>query len=79
MKLSAQALGGDIAQRLNELNQSRDIKAAYHGFDRANSPIRKYPEYSTATGVVPIQGTDPAARQDALTQVPGFLARFLAN
>jgi dienelactone hydrolase len=52
---------------------------AYHGFDRANSPIRKYPEYRTATGVVPIQGTDPAARQDALTRVPAFLARFLAN
>jgi dienelactone hydrolase len=52
---------------------------AYHGFDRANSPIREYPEYRTATGVVPIQGTDPAARQDALTLVPGFLARFLAN
>lgn len=52
---------------------------AYHGFDRANSPIREYPEYRTAAGVVPIQGTDPAARQDALTRVPAFLARFLQN
>ena len=52
---------------------------AYHGFDRANSPIREFPEYRTAAGVVPIQGTDPAARQDALTRVPTFLARFLLN
>lgn len=52
---------------------------AYHGFDRANSPIREYPEYRTAAGVVPIQGTDPAARQDALTRVPAFLARSLQN
>jgi dienelactone hydrolase len=52
---------------------------AYHGFDRANSPIREYPEYRTATEVVPIQGTDPAAREDVLTRVLAFLARFLAN
>jgi dienelactone hydrolase len=52
---------------------------AYHGFDRANSPVREFPEYRTSTGVVPIQGTDPAARQDALTRVPAFLARFLQN
>ena len=52
---------------------------AYHGFDRANSPIREFPEYRTAAGVVPIQGTDLAARQDALTRVPAFLARLLMN
>jgi dienelactone hydrolase len=52
---------------------------AYHGFDRANSPIHEYPEYRTSAGVVPILGTDPAARQDALTRVPAFLARFLQN
>jgi dienelactone hydrolase len=52
---------------------------AYHGFDRVNSPIREFPEYRTAAGVVPIQGTDPAARQDALTRVPAFLARCLMN
>ena len=33
----------------------------------------------TAAGIVPIQGTDPAARQDALARVPAFLARFLLN
>jgi hypothetical protein len=29
------------------------------------------------SGVVPIIGTDPAARQDALRRVPEFLARYL--
>jgi len=52
---------------------------AYHGFDRANSPRRELPEYRTAAGVVPIVGTEPAARQDALSRVPDFLGRFLMN
>ena len=52
---------------------------AYHGFDRANSPRRELPEYRTTAGVVPIVGTEPAARQDALTRVPAFLARLLMN
>jgi dienelactone hydrolase len=51
----------------------------YHGFDRANAPRRELPEYRTAAGVIPIVGTDPAARQDAFTRVPAFLARFLMN
>jgi dienelactone hydrolase len=52
---------------------------AYHGFDRANSPRRELPEYRTAADVVPVVGTEPAARQDALSRVPTFLARFLVN
>jgi dienelactone hydrolase len=52
---------------------------AYHGFDRANSPRRELPEYRTAAGVVPVVGTEPAARQDALSRVPAFLGRFLMN
>jgi hypothetical protein len=28
---------------------------------------------------VPVVGTEPAARQDALSRVPAFLARFLVN
>jgi dienelactone hydrolase len=52
---------------------------AYHGFDRANAPRRELPEYRTAAGVVPIVGTEPAARQDALSRVPAFLGRFLMN
>jgi dienelactone hydrolase len=50
---------------------------AYHGFDAPNNQIRELPAYRTRAGVVPIVGTDPAARADALTRVPGFLGRFL--
>jgi dienelactone hydrolase len=50
---------------------------AYHGFDAPNQPRRELPDYRTRTGVVPIVGTDPAARQDALTRVPAFLAPYL--
>jgi len=35
------------------------------------------PAYRTRAGVVPIIGTDPAGRQDALTRVPAFLSRYL--
>jgi len=52
---------------------------AYHGFDRADSPRRELPEFRTAAGIIPIVGTDPAARQDALSRVPIFLERFLMN
>jgi dienelactone hydrolase len=52
---------------------------AYHDFDWPNMPRHESPNFRTAAGVVPIQGTDPAARQDALSRVPAFLARFLMN
>jgi dienelactone hydrolase len=52
---------------------------AYHGFDRADSPRRELPEFRTAAGVVPIVGTESAARRDAISRVPAFLARFLMN
>jgi dienelactone hydrolase len=52
---------------------------AYHGFDAPNNPQRELPEYKTREGVVPIIGTDPAARADALLRVPAFLDRYLKN
>jgi dienelactone hydrolase len=52
---------------------------AYHGFDRADSPRRELPQFRTAAGVIPIVGTEPAARRDALSRVPAFLARFMMN
>lgn len=52
---------------------------AYHGFDRPKAPRRELPEFRTATGIVPIIATDPAAREDARARVPAFLARFLMN
>ena len=53
--------------------------AAYHDFDAPNLPRRERPEFTTTGGVVPITGTDPAARQDAFGRVPAFLARFLGE
>lgn len=52
---------------------------AYHGFDRADLPRRELPEYRTAAGIVPIVGTEPAARRDVLSRVPAFLARYMMN
>ena len=51
---------------------------AYHHFDWPNLPRRELP-FRTAAGLVRIEGTDPAARQDAFSRVPSFLARFLSN
>ena len=50
---------------------------AYHAFDVPNLYRVELPAYRTRAGVVPIVGTDPAARQDALARVPAFLARHL--
>ena len=52
---------------------------AVHAFDAPNQPRRELPDYRTRAGVVPIIGTDPAARQDVLTRVPAFLARYLTT
>jgi dienelactone hydrolase len=51
-------------------------RGAYHHFDWPNLPQRELP-FRTAAGVVRIEGTDPAARQDAFSRVPAFLSRFL--
>jgi dienelactone hydrolase len=51
---------------------------AYHHFDWPNLPPRQLP-FRTASGAIRIEATDPAARQDAFTRVPAFLARFLLN
>jgi hypothetical protein len=40
--------------------------------------VLRLPAYRTRAGVVPIVGTEPAARQDAIARVPAFLARYLA-
>jgi dienelactone hydrolase len=50
---------------------------AYHAFDAPNLTQRELPDYRTRAGVVPIVGTNPAARNDALQRVPEFLARYL--
>ncbi len=50
---------------------------AYHDFDWPDMPVHESAKFRTADGVVPIQGTNLAARQDALKRVPDFLDRYL--
>lgn len=52
---------------------------AYHDFDWPDLPVHAVPAYRTSSGIVPIIGTDPAAREAALTRVPEFLARYLRD
>jgi dienelactone hydrolase len=52
---------------------------AYHAFDAPNVPIRELPKYVTRAGVVPIVGTDPAARADAMLRAPAFFGRYLKD
>jgi dienelactone hydrolase len=51
---------------------------AYHAFDAPDLARTELPAYRTRAGVVPIIGTDPAARQDARVRLPAFLALHLA-
>jgi dienelactone hydrolase len=51
---------------------------AAHDFDFPNELRRERPEW-TINGVVPVTGTDPAARADAQQRVPAFLAAHLMN
>lgn len=50
---------------------------AYHDFDYPDMPLRNQPQYTTRDGVVPITGTEPTARADALQRVPAFFANYL--
>jgi dienelactone hydrolase len=50
---------------------------AYHDFDWPHMTVHQRPDDRTAAGVVPITGTNPAARADAFERVPAFLERAL--
>jgi dienelactone hydrolase len=52
---------------------------AYHTFDAPNMALHPLPAYRMANGVVPLIGTDEAARADALVRVPEFLSRYLKD
>jgi dienelactone hydrolase len=52
---------------------------AHHDFDWPDLPRREHPAYRMRSGVAPITGTDPAAREDAMKRVPEFLARDLQD
>lgn len=49
---------------------------AVHDFDYPNLPVRRRPEFTNpVTHVVPITGTQPEARADAIERVTAFLAK----
>ena len=52
---------------------------SYHDFDWPDLPLRALPEFRTRSGVVPMAGMNPAAREDALKRVPEFLSRHLKD
>ncbi|MGC7405298.1 dienelactone hydrolase family protein [Pandoraea pneumonica] len=53
---------------------------AYHDFDYPNLPLRERPEFTNPkTHIVPITGTQPEARDDAIERVTAFLAKVLAS
>jgi dienelactone hydrolase len=49
---------------------------AYHHFDWPNLPRHELPVRTADGDTTMIEATDPAARRDALSRVPEFLARF---
>src|SRR5258708_1476171 len=70
---------GDAAVARGNNIEMQIYPGAYHAFDAPNRPRAELPAYVTRAGIVPIVGTDPAARQDALARVPAFLSRYLGN
>jgi dienelactone hydrolase len=65
----AAALGGPV--------EFHAYPGAYHDFDWPNLKRKELTAYTTAKGVVPITGEDPAAHADAVDRVKAFLARHL--
>ena len=55
----------------------RRYPGAFHDFDFPDMPVHERPKDKTRDGVVPIVGTNPAARADALERVMRFLERKL--
>ena len=52
---------------------------AYHDFDWPGVPVHELPAFRTSSGVVPIEGEDPAAEAEAYRIVPEFLAAKLGK
>jgi len=68
-----------LAERTGSLLELKIYPGAYHDFDAPDTKIRVRKDVgTTATGTATI-GTDPAARADALSRVPDFLARFAVS
>ena len=67
----AKARGASIAVKL--------YPGALHVFDAPNLSRRELPHYRLRDGTIPISGTDPAARADAIARVSAFLRQHLGE
>jgi dienelactone hydrolase len=52
---------------------------AHHVFDAPNTPVHELPAYRLPSGVVPLAGTEPMARADAIPRVIEFFERHLLD
>jgi dienelactone hydrolase len=52
---------------------------AHHVFDAPKQPVRELPGYRLPNGVVPLAGTEPMARADAVPRVIEYFERHLTN
>lgn len=50
---------------------------AYHDFDFPHETVHRLPQFITRAGVIPIVGTNPAARADALIRVSAYFDHYL--
>jgi len=69
----------DGAVRRGSHVEMRVYPGAYHAFDWPGRRVQSHAAFTTSAGVVPVTGTDPAARDDALQRVPAFLGRYLRD
>ena len=70
----------DFVQAVRANNMPVEIHlypGAYHDFDFPHLPLTEHPEFAKRTGPVPITGTDPVARADAIERVTAYLAQAL--
>jgi dienelactone hydrolase len=75
-----------VAEPCRQLIESHDAvtsaqihvyPGAYHDFDWPNMPVHEVPAFRTRAGVVPIEGGDPEAKEDAVKRVNEFVAARL--
>ena len=63
-----------LAERLPGKVTLVSYPGAYHDFDAPDTKVRSRSGLATPAGGVAHTGTDPAAREDAIRRVPGFIA-----
>ncbi|UUX49428.1 prolyl oligopeptidase family serine peptidase [Nisaea acidiphila] len=67
----------ELARRRGEPVEIVIYDGATHSFDAPNMALRRRKGALTASGQLPLQGTDPDAREDAMRRVPAFFDAYL--